>query len=100
MRMLGYDANGNPYPPWNAAAPSPANLRFQLYTSLAYGARASPGLAISPRNCAAPIQYGQKTSYWDYLRDVNLQMHRIGQTYITLTNQNVFHYPNVPAGQP
>jgi len=100
MRLLGVDSDGNPYPPWNVPAPTPANLRFQLYTSLAYGAAGIAWFTYFSRDAAAPIQYGQKTIYWDYLRDVNLQMHRIGQTYITLAYQNVFHYPNVPAGQP
>jgi hypothetical protein len=100
VRMLGVDGNGNPYPPWNAAVPSPANLRFQLYSSLAYGARGIAWFSYFSTELAAPIQYGEKTIYWDYLRDVNLQMHRIGQTYITLTYLNVFHYPNVPPGQP
>jgi hypothetical protein len=27
-----------------------------------------------------------------------MQLHRIGQSYITLTNVNVFHHPNVPSG--
>ena len=32
------------------------------------------------------------------LRDVNWQLHRLGPTYVTLTNLNVIHHPNVPAG--
>jgi hypothetical protein len=92
----GYSDN----PDWNTAPPSPENLRFQLYTSLAYGVKGISWFTYFSQNLSAPIQYGQKTAIWYYLQDVNMQMHRIGQTYITLTNNNVFHHPNVPPGQP
>ena len=32
------------------------------------------------------------------LRNVNLQLHRIGKVYLTLKSVNVFHYPKVPRG--
>ena len=39
-----------------------------------------------------------KTPTWDMLRDVNLQLHKLGPTYITLKNINVFHHPYIPEG--
>lgn len=88
---------------FNYAEPSAAGLRFQMYTSLAYGAR---GLGyftyFSPTRGnyrLAPIdQHGHKTPTWDLLRDVNLQMHRLGPLYAKLKSVNVFHHPEVPPG--
>jgi len=56
--------------------PTPADLRFQAYSTLAYGAR---GIAYftyyAPRtgnHRAAPVdQFGHKTPTWDNLRNVN-----------------------------
>lgn len=83
---------------FDLAAPTPEALRFQLYTTLAYGARGISWFRYFSQGEAAPIQYGEKTVYWYYLRDVQMQLHRLGQTYITLTNNNVFHHPYVPSG--
>jgi hypothetical protein len=106
-------ARKNNLPFWNIvcaikrsewATPSPATLRFQLYTTLAYGAKGiswytyynwPAGLGID--FTLAPIdEDGNKTQTWYMLRDVNMQMHRIGRIYMTLNNVNVFHYPTVP----
>jgi len=85
------------------AVPTPGGLRFQAFTTLAYGAR---GLSyftyFAPmtgnyRN--APLdQFGQKTATWDMMRNVNMQIHKIGPTYIQLKSVNVFHHPEVPEG--
>ncbi len=88
---------------YNYAVPSDAGLRFQLYTSLAYGARGISYFTYFTPNIGnyrlGPIdQYGHKTATWDMLRNVNLQLHHIGPTYIKLKSLDVFHYPNVPEG--
>ncbi len=85
------------------ADPSLAGLRFQLYTTLAYGGRgisyftyftpATGNYRLGPIN-----QFGDKTATWHMLREVNLQIHRLGPTYIQLKSVNVFHHPDVPAG--
>lgn len=83
------------------AEPSDAGLRFQAYTTLAYGAR---GLCyftyIAPEAGnyrLAPLdQFGHKTPTWTMLRNVNLQVHRLGPTYIKLQSVNVFHFPEAP----
>lgn len=105
-------AQRNSIPFWNIvlanshfhyAEPTPATLRFQLYTTLAYGARGiSYFTYFAPRvgnYRLAPVdQFGYKTPTWDMLRNVNLQLHRIGPTYIGLKSTHVFHHPDVPAG--
>ena len=90
-------ANGH----FDYAEPSPASLRFQLYTTLAYGARGiSYFTYFAPKvgnYRLAPVdQFGHKTPTWDMLRNVNLQLHQLGPVYIGLKSLNVFHHPNVP----
>lgn len=85
------------------AEPTDAGLRFQLYTSLAYGARGISYFTYFTPNIGnyrlGPIdQFGRKTPTWDMLRNVNMQMHRIGGTYAGLRSVGVFHHPEVPAG--
>lgn len=85
------------------AEPSPGGLRFQMYTTLAYGGRgisyftyftsATGNYRLGPIN-----QFGDKTATWYMLREVNLQIHRLGPTYLKLKSVNVFHHPDVPAG--
>jgi hypothetical protein len=88
---------------FNYADPTAAGLRFQLYTTLAYGARGISYFTYFTPNIGnyrlGPIdQFGHKTATWDMLRNVNLQLHRIGPVYVTLRSLGVFHYPDVPAG--
>ena len=85
------------------AEPSPAGLRFQAYTTLAYGARGISYFtyiapAVGNYRLAPVDQYGNRTPTWDMLRNVNLQIHTLGPTYIKLKSVGVFHEPNVPVG--
>ena len=85
------------------AEPSDAGFRFQLYTTLAYGGRGiSYFTYVAPNvgnyRLAAVDQFGHPTATWEMLRNVNLQLHRLGPTYITLKSVNVFHHPEVPPG--
>lgn len=85
------------------AEPTPAGFRFQLYTTLAHGARGIGYFTYFPRTRGnyrlAPIgHFGDRTPTWDMLRDVNLQLHRIGPVYARLHSVNVFHHPHVPEG--
>lgn len=83
------------------AKPSLETLRFQAYTTLAYGAK---GLSyftyfaphIGNYELAAIDQFGNKTPTWDMLRNVNLQIHALGQLYKGLKSINVFHAPTPP----
>jgi hypothetical protein len=85
------------------AEPTPAGLRFQLYTTLAYGGRGISyynyfDLPIGNFRSAPVDQFGHRTPTWEMLRNVNLQAHRLGPVYLTLRSVNVFHHPEVPAG--
>jgi hypothetical protein len=80
-----------------------ADARFQAYTSLAYGAR---GLAyftyFSPAHGnyrMGPIdQFGNETPTWGMLRNVNLQLARVGPVMAKLKSQRVYHFGDVPRG--
>jgi hypothetical protein len=85
------------------AEPSPAGFRFQMYTTLAYGARGlSHFTYFAPligNYRLAPIdQFGNKTVTWDMLRETNLQLRRMAPEYLKQTSLGVFHHPNVPKG--
>jgi hypothetical protein len=85
------------------AEPTEAGLRFQVYTTLAYGGRGISYFTYfaptSGNYRLAPIdQFGHKTPTWDMLRRVNLQIHKLAPTYCTLWSVNVFHLPEVPSG--
>jgi hypothetical protein len=83
------------------AEPTEAGLRFQLYTTLAYGSRGISYFTyftptIGNYRLAAIDQFGNKTRTWDMLRNVNLQLHQLGKVYVTLKSVHVFHHPEVP----
>jgi len=85
------------------AKPTEVGLRFQTYTSLAYGAGGITWFTYFSQTVGnfrmAPIdQFGHKTPTWDMLRRVNLQIHRLGPTYLKLKSVNVFHHPEAPEG--
>jgi hypothetical protein len=87
----------------NYREPSMADMRFQVFTSLAYGAR---GLAyfkyFTPsagnyRN--GPIdQFGHETPMWHILQHINLQVGKLAPTLLGLTSDRVYHFGSVPAG--
>ncbi len=88
---------------FNYAEPTPGGLRFQAYTTLAYGGRGicyfTYNSPISGNYRLGPIdQFGHKTPTWDMLRNVNLQIHALAPTMIKLRSVGVFHHPDVPAG--
>lgn len=88
---------------FNYREPTPADLRFQVYTTLAYGGR---GLAyftyFAPQvgnYRAAPIdQFGNPTPTWDAMRNVNLQIEKLAPTLLQLTSNDVYHFGAVPEG--
>lgn len=85
------------------AEPSGAGFHFQLYTTLAYGARGiSYFTYFSPpigNYRLAPIDhFGNRTATWNMLRNVNRQLHCLGPAYLTLKSINVFHHGDVPEG--
>ncbi len=85
------------------AEPTEAGLRFQAYTTLAYGGRGLSWFTYFTPTVGnfrlGPIDpFGHETPTWEMLRRVNLQIHRLGPTYLTLRSTGVFHHPNVPEG--
>jgi hypothetical protein len=87
----------------NFREPSAADLRFQAYTSLAYGAR---GLSyfcyLTPavgnfRN--GPIdQFGNETPTWRAMQNVNLQIAKLAPVLLKLKSDAVYHFGEVPSG--
>jgi hypothetical protein len=78
-------------------------MRFQVFTSLAYGAR---GLAYfkyftpSAGNFRdGPIdQFGHETRLWPIMRHINLQVGKLAPTLLQLSSDRVYHFGNVPTG--
>jgi len=59
--------------------PSPATFRFQIFTSLAYGARGMGWFTYTGRDrgnyhATAIDLFGHRTPTWDMLREANLQL--------------------------
>lgn len=81
--------------------PSPANLAFQAYTTLAAGGRGvswykyyADGYAYAPIDSA-----GEKTLTWQYLRAVNHQLRVLGPLMNRLTSTGVFFTSPPPVAQ-
>jgi hypothetical protein len=78
--------------------PSPANLQFQAYTTLAAGYRGvtwynyyGPGYQYTPIDPA-----GRRTLTWVYLRDVNAQVAALAPVMSRLTSTGVFFSAPAP----
>lgn len=88
---------------FNYREPTAADLRFQVYTTLAYGGR---GLAyftyFAPQvgnYRAAPVdQFGNMTPTWHAMQNVNLQVAKLAPTLLQLTSDQVYHLGAVPNG--
>jgi hypothetical protein len=87
----------------NFREPTPADMRFQVYTSLAYGAR---GIAYF-KYFSAPVgnfrggpidQFGNETPMWQTLRQVNLQIGKLAPMLLKLRSDRVYHFGSIPAG--
>jgi hypothetical protein len=83
--------------------PTAADLRFEAYTTLAYGGR---GLAYFTYFAppvggyrAAPIdQFGHETPTWHNIQNVNLQIQKLGPTLLQLKCDDVYHIGAIPSG--
>jgi hypothetical protein len=86
---------------FNYREPTAADLRFQVYTTLAYGGR---GIAyftyFAPQvgnYRAAPVdQFGNLTPTWANLQNVNLQVGKLAPTLLELHSDDVYHLGEVP----
>jgi hypothetical protein len=88
---------------FNYREPTAADIAFQVYTSLAYGARGiSYFTYFTPGHGnfrGGPVdQFGHKTPAWDRVRHVNLQIEKLAPTLLKLQSERVYHFGDVPAG--
>ena len=83
--------------------PSLADLRFEVFSSLSYGAR---GIAyftyFAPQTGnyrgAAIDQFGHQTATWVSLQNVNLQIQKLAPTLLDLTSDETYHFGAIPPG--
>ena len=86
---------------FNYREPTDADLRFQVYTSLAYGARGLSyftylGSATGNYRRAPIDAFGNETPTWRSLRDVNLQVAQLAPTLLKLRSDRVYHFGAAP----
>jgi hypothetical protein len=83
--------------------PTAADLRFEVFSSLAYGAR---GIAyytyfarqVGNYRAAAIDQFGNPTPTWSNLQYINLQIQKLAPTLLELTSDDTYHFGAMPAG--
>lgn len=78
--------------------PSPANLQFQAYTSLAAGARGLTWFKYYANNYGYPPidKEGNRTVTWSYLKMVNEQVKTLGPTLLKLQSTGVYFSDPAP----
>jgi hypothetical protein len=82
---------------------TPADVRFQVFTTLAYGGRGIAYFTYYAPQVGnyrmAPIdQFGNPTPTWSALQNVNLQVGKLAPTLLQLTSDEVYHFGVVPDG--
>jgi hypothetical protein len=85
------------------AEPTLAGIRFQAFTTLAYGAKGISWFTyIAPEvgnYRLAPLdQFGKRTPTWYYLQNVSLQIEHLGSVLLTLHSERVYHFGELPGG--
>jgi hypothetical protein len=80
-----------------------ADLRFQVYSTLAYGGRGISYFTYFAPQVGnyrmAPVdQFGNPTETWNNLRNVNLQIEKLAPTLLRLKSDLVYHFGKVPPG--
>jgi len=86
---------------FNYREPTAADLRFETYTTLAYGGH---GLAyftyfapaVGNYRGAAIDQFGNETPTWHNLQNINLQIQKLGPTLLQLQSDDIYHLGDVP----
>ncbi|MCY2925736.1 MAG: hypothetical protein NT031_09900 [Planctomycetota bacterium] len=84
---------------------SEADLRWQVWTSLAYGSRGIqyftywfvPGLAWADAP-AMITKEGTRDAKWDYVKKINTRIAKLGPTLVKLTSTGVYCTDPLPAG--
>ena len=88
---------------FNYREPNAADLRFEAYTTLAYGGRGISFFtyfapAVGGYRGAPIDQFGHETSTWRAIQNVNLQVQKLGPTLLQLTSDDVYHIGKIPSG--
>ena len=83
------------------AEPTSASIRFQAFTTLAYGGKGISWFTyIAPEvgnyRAAALDQFGNYTATWSYLEHVNLQIAQLAPVLVRLQSRRVYHFGEVP----
>jgi hypothetical protein len=83
--------------------PNAADLRFEAYTTLAYGGRGLSWFTYFAPPVGgyrgAPIdQFGNETPAWHVMQNVNLQVQKLAPTILQLSSDDVYHIGSVPTG--
>jgi len=92
-------------PHFNYRDPSEADLRWQVYTSLAYGSRGIiyftywdvKELATN-QGPAIITMDGKRDKKYGYVRSINKRIARLGPVLLRLTSTGVYHTDPVPSG--
>ena len=87
---------------WGYRVPSEWDMHFQVYTTLAYGAKGiSYFTYFTPEGGNARLgpldQFGQKTPTWDYVRRCNFQVRALAPILLKLRSTGVYFWPQPPA---
>ena len=100
-------------PAWNGilawshsvyASPTPAQMRWQVWTSLAYGMQGImyftywPDPEQKPRMPAIVDSGGQPSAIYPEVKKLNHEMQTLGKTLLTLTSTGVYHAGEMPRG--
>jgi len=88
---------------FNYREPTFADMRFQVFTTLAYGGKGiSYFTYFAPRssNCRmAPIdQFGNRTPTWSYIQNINMMVQMLAPTLLDLISTGVYHVGDIPKG--
>jgi hypothetical protein len=80
-----------------------ADLRFEAYTTLAYGGRGISYFTYFTSGTGnyrmAPIdQFGHQTPTWYFMQHVNLQIQKLAPTLLQLRSDAVYHFGQIPSG--
>ncbi|MGH7940768.1 MAG: hypothetical protein ACREFR_06850, partial [Limisphaerales bacterium] len=83
--------------------PTTDDFRFQVYSSLACGARGIVyysyfAYKIGNYRGAAVDQFGHETPAWGKIQNINLQIHKLAPALLKLTSDRVYHFGAIPPG--
>lgn len=90
----------------NLRAPSQDDLRYHIYTSLAYGAKGYAFFTYTTPDPGGPEAFhdglilpnGTKNTSYNWARDINAEVLKLGPTLLSLTSEAVYHTAPVPTG--